>query len=310
VVIRLGLCCIFLKEPIKFRTTTATYLARIANPRAHIEAIVDHNLTSLERAILYCAAHDIGDFRISSDLLPCATHPDVGYSPAPFANGFDRCREIATAHDIRLTFHPDQFVILNSPREEVVDKAIADIELQADVADRLGADVINIHAGGAYGDKASALERLRRHLDRLSTTARSRLTLENDDRSFTPEDLLSLCTQEGVPFCYDVHHHRCLPDALSVEEATAAAVKTWNREPLFHLSSPKEGWKGPDPRRHADTIHLRDWPGCWNTLNLTVEVEAKGKEVAISSLIGKLRTKNVEVWTHDHRHPTGKSRNS
>ena len=295
--IRLGLCCIFVREPIRFRSTTASYLARTADPEEHVRAIGEDNLAALEAAIRYCAAHDIGDFRINSNLFPAATHPEVGYSLEPFGEGLERCGAVAQELGIRMTFHPDQFVVLNSPDEGVVERSVADLEMHAYMAERVGADVINIHGGGVYGDKEAALERLRRNLDRLSPAALERLTVENDDRSYTPEDLLPFCEEMGVPLCYDVHHHRCLSDGLSVEEATAAAVATWDREPLFHISSSKD--KG-HPTQHSDRIDIADWPKCWNNLDVTVEVEAKEKELAILPLIKQLKKKNVEVWTYDH----------
>jgi hypothetical protein len=92
-----------------------------------------------------------------------------------------------------------------------------------------------------------------------------------------------------LPLVYDVHHHRCLGDGLSVERATADAVSTWNREPLFHISSPREGWHGPKPERHHDYINPADFPDCWQPLTVTVEVEAKAKELAVLRLQRYLR---------------------
>ena len=141
----------------------------------------------------------------------------------------------------------------------------------------------------AYGDKRKALEDLARNLGRLSQRARSRLTFENDDTVYTPADLLPLCRAEGVPLVYDVHHHRCHGDGLSEAEATERALATWGREPLFHLSSPLAGWEGPKPERHHDFIDLRDFPVCWRGLDLTVEVEAKAKEVTVLKLMSDLQ---------------------
>jgi UV DNA damage endonuclease len=123
-----------------------------------------------------------------------------------------------------------------------------------------------------------------RNVCRLSSRARSRLTVENDDRIYTPADLLPLCRAEGIALVYDVHHQRCNPDGLTEEEATRQARATWNREPLFHLSSPIHGWQGPKPERHHDFIDLKDFPKCRLGLDVTVEVEAKAKEVAVLQL--------------------------
>jgi len=131
-----------------------------------------------------------------------------------------------------------------------------------------------------------------RNLKRLSRRVRSRLTVENDDRTYTPADLLSLCRAEGIPLVYDAHHHRCNPDGLSEEEVTEQAIATWDREPMFHISSPLEGWKGPKPERHHDFIAAEDFPISWHDLDLTVEVEAKAKEVAVL----KLKKQLAERW--------------
>jgi len=289
---RLGLCCIFREEPIKFRRTTAAYLARQApaDRRQYLADIAGANAAALKAALVYCRENGIGAFRINSQILPLKTHPAVGYDitdlpgHADIRAGFEACGRFSRRHDIRTSFHPDQFIVLSSPNPDVVRRSIADLAYQAEVAEWVNADVINIHAGGAYGDKAAALRRLEVVVERLPPAIRSRLTLENDDRTYTPRDLLPLCEQIGIPLVYDVHHHRCRPDGLSVADVTARAAATWDREPLFHLSSPLEGWKGAKPARHHDYIDPADLPVEWLNLELTVDVEAKAKELAVKAL--------------------------
>lgn len=106
----------------------------------------------------------------------------------------------------------------------------------------------------------------------------------NYEKCFRPADLLDFCRSASVPFVYDVHHHRCNPDGISVEDGTQQAMATWNREPLVHISSPLEGWSGPKPHRHHDFIDAQDFPECWHNLRVTVEVEAKAKELAVERL--------------------------
>ncbi|WP_261340392.1 GIY-YIG nuclease family protein [Schlesneria paludicola] len=117
-------------------------------------------------------------------------------------------------------------------------------------------------------------------------------TVENDDKTYTPEDLLGICRITGVQLVYDVHHHRCNPDGLSIEDATKKALATWDREALFHVSSPMDGWSKPKPERHHDFINITDFPECWRGLGATIEVEAKAKEVAVL----KLRKQLSEQW--------------
>ncbi len=254
--IRLGLCCIFREEPIKFRRTTAKVLMSLPERAARLKRLAElcrHNLESLRRTLEYCAASGIGDFRINSQLFPLYTHPRAGYSFAelPGADALADlaavCRRAAGERDIRTGFHPDQFNVLSSPDAEVVERSVTELAYQAEAAELLGSEVINIHGGGGYGDRPAALIRLAEIIGRLSQPIRSRLALENDDRTYTPADLIPVCEAAGIPFVYDVHHHRVNPD----------------------------GWKSMD---------------------VTVEVEAKGKEIAVLALRDSLIGEGVECW--------------
>jgi UV DNA damage endonuclease len=295
--IRFGLCCVFNTVPIKFRHATATRMLAHSRPERlrRLAEICLHNAQALEQALRYCKAHGIGAFRINSQILPLKTHPLAGYALESLPGGndiekmFRRCGRLSRRLDIRTSFHPDQFIVLNSPDPQVVERSVAELLYQAQVARWVNADVINLHGGGAYGDKASALQRLVETIGLLPVEVKKRLTLENDDRVFTPRDLLPVCRQVGIPLVYDVHHHRCLPDAMSVRAATRAALATWPREPLFHLSSPQSGWHEDRPcGPHHDYIHPDDFPREWRKLTLTVEVEAKAKEMAVFRLIEDL----------------------
>jgi len=291
--IRWGLCCQFLDSPIRFRTATHRYVHTLeaGAKREYLRGIARDNATALLHAVHRCAQLGIGAFRINSQILPLATHPTSGYRlgdldddgsiTAAFVVAGQRAREL----DIRLSFHPDQFVVLNSEQERVVQSSVTEMALQSEIAALVGADVLTLHGGGAAGGIPAALVRLERGIERLPSAARVRLALENDDRSFTPEALLPLCERLGVPLVYDVHHHRCNPDSLDVDAATHRALATWgDREPYFHISSPRGGWDG-EVRPHADYVSPEDVPDTWLTVpRVTVDVEAKAKERAVIAL--------------------------
>jgi UV DNA damage endonuclease len=312
VMVRFGLCCIFKEEPIRFRQTTAKYLSGFPREEQlrRLSEICLANAVSLMRALEFCHANGIGDFRINSQILPLKTHPQAGYDimelpdADKIVDSFKACGQFCRVHSIRTTFHPDQFIVLSSPHPHVVKHAIAELEYQAEVATWVNADVINIHAGGVYGDKKTALKRLRNQIEGLSDSVRKWVTLENDDRSYTPVDLLPVCTDMEVPLVYDVHHHRCCPDGLSIERVTGEAIKTWearknSTEPLFHISSPIHGWQERDMRKHHDYIDINDFPMEWLACDLTVEVEAKAKEKAVLALMGRLR--HYQFKNHQQR---------
>jgi UV DNA damage endonuclease len=163
--------------------------------------------------------------------------------------------------------------------------AVRELDFMAELCDVLGADALTVHGGGRAGGTAAALDRLARGLDRLGDRARALVALENDDRLFAPADLLPLCRSAGVPLVYDVHHHRCHPDALSVREATEAAAATWGaREPWTHVASPRDGWTAPNPRPHAPLVDPADFPAEWLGRRMTIDVEAKDKERAVLAI--------------------------
>jgi UV DNA damage endonuclease len=254
------------------------------------------NSRSLQDAIMRCSELGIHAFRITSQFMPLATHPESGYSFKDL-DGWDeietnlaQAQDLSQKHDVRLSFHPDQFVVLNSETERVVKSSVQELEHQAAVAELVGAQALTLHAGGAAGGKEASFERLEKGVEKLSESARQLLALENDDRSFSPADLLPFCERTGIPFIYDVHHHRCKPDGLSVAEVTARATATWKgREPWMHISSPRNGWASPNPRLHADFIDPADVPHEWFGMAMTIDVEAKEKERAVIAVTEAMR---------------------
>lgn len=296
--IRWGLCCIFKEEPITFRRTTAAFLSKKdrKDQLRYLNELIVHNAESLLKALCFCKDNGIGDFRINSQILPLKTHPDQGYELNELPDvdlvyeKFRLCKEFGIENNIRMGLHPDQFTLLSSPHPGVNVRSIDELTYQAEMASMVHADVINIHGGGAYGDKPAALKRLRSNIDKLDDAIRARLTLENDDRVYTPKDLLPVCHDMDIPLVYDVHHHRCHPDGEGIEKTTELALSTWNREPLFHISSPIGSWDTKNPRSHSDYIDKQDFPQCWCDLDITVEVEAKTKELAVIQLIQLMKS--------------------
>ena len=304
--LRLGLCCLFNQAPIRFRSATAKFVRPLERPAqlVKLSQLCLYNARSLVAAVEEVHRLGFGSFRVSSPLLPLYTHPEVGYRLEELPDAREitatlrSIKALKEKYQLRFSFHPDQFTLLSSPRPEVTAASLKELDYQVMLAELIGADVINIHGGGVYGDKQSALSRLVKEISALAEPIRSRLTLENDDRSYTVEDLLPVCEQLDIPLVYDVHHHRCNPDGLTVAAATEACMRSWRRlgrEPYFHLSSPKHGWNGK-PGPHADFIDIADFPAEWHGLEATIDVEAKAKELALLKLRKEL---SLPPWPGD-----------
>ncbi len=290
---RWGLCCQFLDSPIKFRQATHRYVATLDEPeRIHyMSEIVRGNGDALAAAVVKCGEMGIGAFRITSQIMPLSTHPVSGYridqleNPDAITDAYINARDLASRNGIRLSFHPDQFVVLNSLTDRVLSSSIEEMNHHASVAELVGAEALTLHVGGKVDGVEAALLRLERGVDMLNPAARRMLALENDDRLFSPADLVPFCERTGIPFIYDVHHHRCNSDDMSVTEATQRAIATWGaREPWMHISSPRDGWSAKDPRPHAGFVDPADFPEEWVGLRMTVDVEAKEKERAVVAI--------------------------
>ena len=304
--LRLGLCCLFNQAPIRFRSATAKFVRPLDRPAQLVklsELCLD-NARSLVAAVEEVYRLGFGSFRVSSPFLPLYTHPEVGYRLEELPDAREitatlrSVKALKEKYRLRFSFHPDQFTLLSSPRPEVTAASLKELDYQVMLAELIDADVINIHGGGVYGDKQSALSRLVKEISALPEPIRIRLTLENDDRSYTVEDLLPVCEELDIPLVYDVHHHRCNPDGLTVAAATEACMRSWRRlgrEPYFHLSSPKHSWNGK-PGPHADFIDIADFPAEWHGLDATIDVEAKAKELALLQLRKEL---SLPPWPGD-----------
>jgi UV DNA damage endonuclease len=204
------------------------------------------SLEYLERIFDYLEEQGISMYRMSSDLAPYATHPDL----PQFHNMVRECdRELrrigerARALDLRVSFHPSQYVILNSPDEALVAKSVWDVATQAEILERmeLGPEaVLVIHVGGAYGDRQAGCERWVRTWEALPAHARARLVLENDDLRYGPADVLWIHERTGVRLIFDYQHWWCFnPEGIPMAEALDRMLSTWrgSARPKIHFSS-------------------------------------------------------------------------
>lgn len=196
----------------------------------------------------YLAEHDLGMYRMSSDVVPYATHPDlpqfhnqVTESATELAQLGCKSRE----QNLRLSFHPSQFIVLNSPDAALREKSAWDLQVQASVLDamELGPEaVMVIHVGGSYGNNESGIDRWCSTWERLTDAVRARLVLEHDDLRYSASDVLRIHERTGVRLIFDVQHFWCLnPEQLPLKPTLERFLKTWPKgvRPKIHFSSPR-----------------------------------------------------------------------
>jgi UV DNA damage endonuclease len=193
----------------------------------------------------YLRRHDIHMYRMSSDLAPYHTHPDMPQFHAMISESRQELAllgRIARAQDLRLSFHPSQYIVLNSDNDQLTQKSIADLESQAEMLDLMECGpeaVLVVHVGGAYGDRPSGCSRWCATWNRLSERVKRRLVLENDDIRFSAADVLSIHERTGVRCVFDYQHHWCFnPEGLPLLPTLEKFLKTWPTgvRPKIHFS--------------------------------------------------------------------------
>jgi UV DNA damage endonuclease len=278
--------------------TFATYQKRDEKEReAQLLAITKNNLERTLRVLHYCVAHELPLYRMSSSIVPLATHPEAAWDYLKKTK--QECKEIeklVKKYNLRTSMHPNQFTLFTSPRPEVTINAVKDMQYHYDLLKGMGIEdrsYINIHVGGAYGDKETALERFYENIKTLPSDVKRRMTLENDDKTFTTEETLEVCEKEGVPLMFDYHHYKANPGKTPLEELLPRFVQTWKntgRPPKVHLSSPKDE---KAYRSHHDFVSLDYVLPFFKMMSaftdeLDVMIEAKQKDRAALQLINEL----------------------
>ena len=206
------------------------------------------SLEYLDQILDHCAKQGHRMYRMSSDLAPYATHPDMPQFHSMIAECDAELAAIgakARQLDIRLSFHPSQFVLINAPDPAIVEKSVNDLASQAEMLDRMGLGpeaVMVTHVGGVYDDRRQAMQRWVDNFERMPEPARRRLVLENDDLRFSALDTLWIHERTGVRLIFDHQHHHCFnPEGAPMVDTFRRVLETWpeGQRPKMHFSSPR-----------------------------------------------------------------------
>jgi UV DNA damage endonuclease len=250
----------------------------------YASALALQNVTSLLRILEWNVAAGITVFRITSDLFPWASEYKLEHMPD--YNEIRSILETAGKLPVRMSTHPGPFNKLGGTGNTLTN-TITDLELHAQLFDLMGLDPthlnkVNVHVGGAYGDKRETLERFAMNFKKLSSGLRKRLTVENDDKPglYSVADLIPLREATGIPVVFDYFHHRLHPGLLTEEEAFLAAFNTWAVRPVFHFSSSRKEYEDPTCKREAHADYVYEPINTYGR-DVDIIVEAKMKELSI-----------------------------
>jgi UV DNA damage endonuclease len=290
---RVGYACINMTLGKEGVTTNRDAIQRTFKTKGldHISKLALANVTDLEKVIHWNEENGFKFYRVSSGLFPWMTEYKFEDLPDWYEikTVLQRIGDAATKYGQRMEFHPSHFTILASPNPSTVERSIRDLEQHSRIFDEMGLEpshwnCLNIHVGGAYGDKQIASQRWCENFLRLSENCRKRVVVENDDKAnmYSVLDLHNMIYQKvGVPITFDIFHHTFCTGDLSAQEAADLAASTWKDAPLvIHWSSSMKMYENSEAKSvaHADYIYdeFNDWStGGW------FMCESKAKELSI-----------------------------
>ena len=294
--VRLGYACICESLDNVTTSTNYTYTSFLKeDDYSKLDSIIRSNLEALEKIIDYNIKNDIHFYRLSSKLIPLATKDDVSFDYIDkYRDYYDRIGEKINNSSMRVDFHPDQFCVLNSVHDDVIQNSIEILKYHYFILEALHIKdkVLVLHVGSNAFGKKNSLNRFIKQYLLLPDYLRECIAVENDDKVFNIEDCMYLNSVINVPVILDYHHHLCNHEKLELD--FSLIFKTWGkRVPKIHFSSPKNKTK-KDFRSHHDYIEPTSFVSFLNLvkclkIDLDIMIEAKKKDEALFRLIRNIK---------------------
>jgi UV DNA damage endonuclease len=232
---------------------------------SRVKQTVKNNLECLRRILQFNLEHKLFFFRISSDLVPFASHPINRFNwQTHFQEEFEEIGKFIIKNRMRISMHPDQFTLINSLKEDIFERSKSELKYHVQILDLMKLDTsakVQIHVGGAYGDKKKSMDRFVTRFNELDSSIVRRLVIENDDKLYDLNDCLKINAQIQIPILFDVFHHKLNKSGnQTTEEPFQLTAKTWNEKrdgvPMVDYSSQEPNGS---PRQHSETIDIDDF---------------------------------------------------
>lgn len=297
--VRLGY--VALSKALEDVTTSSTitytnYINKNYNTSKLLE-ITKNNLDSLYEIIKYNVKNNFHFYRLTSKLVPLATHDKVNFDYiTPFLDKYKKIGKLINDNNIRVDTHPDQYAVLNSMDSKIVKNTVEILEYHYKIMDALGIKdkIIILHVGSSACGKKASITRFINNFNKLPDHIKKCIAVENDDKVYNIKDVLELCHKINVPMVLDYHHFICNNEKEDINDYLKEIIDTWcEKLPKMHFSSPKSKLK-KEFRSHSDYINKECFIEFINILkkqdkDIDIMLEAKAKDDAISRLVRCLK---------------------
>lgn len=306
--IRLGYACLTKTLDITTSSSyTYTNYLKDENNFEKLNNIIISNLKDLEKIITYNIKNDIHFYRLSSKLIPLATHKDVSFE---YINKYKKYYNSITkkiiSSNMRVDFHPDQFCVLNSVNKEVVSNSIEILNYHYNLLNALNIKdkILILHIGSNVFGKDNSISRFINNFNKLPNYIKNTIVIENDDKIFNIEDCLYISKKLNIPIVLDYHHHICNNNSINLYNCIEDVFKTWkNINPKIHFSSPKNQSK-KDFRSHSDFINSDNFICFLENIkhlnyDIDIMIEAKAKDEALFKLIREIKYKTNYIFVDE-----------
>lgn len=297
--VRLGY--VALSKALEDVTTSSTitytnYINKNYNTSKLLE-ITKNNLDSLYEIIKYNVKNNFHFYRLTSKLVPLATHDKVDFDYiTPFLDEYKKIGKLINDNNIRVDTHPDQYAVLNSMDSKIVKNTVEILEYHYKIMDALGIKdkIIILHVGSSACGKKASITRFINNFNKLPDHIKKCIAVENDDKVYNIKDVLELCHKINVPMVLDYHHFICNNEKEDINDYLKEIIDTWcEKLPKMHFSSPKSKLK-KEFRSHSNYINKESFIEFINIIkkqdkDIDIMLEAKAKDDAISRLVRCLK---------------------
>lgn len=299
--IRLGYACITKTLDItSSHTITYTNYQKLNKEEQYkkLFEITKTNLENLEKILKYNIKNNIHFYRMSSNIIPLSTHPNVEFDSLNiFKEKLEHLGKIINENNLRVDIHLDPYCVLNSTNKNVVNSTINIIKFYKNMLKQMNIKTnMILHVGSNAFGKQNSIKRFINNFKLLDEESKKLIILENDDKIFNIKDTLEICKTLNIPMVLDYHHHICNNDNIKLQDYIKEIFKTWkNKTPKIHLSSPKNQ---KEKRSHHDYIDIKDFLNLIQIINIKkdfdIMIEAKQKDIALFKLTRELKYNNFK----------------